>query len=79
MESLVAVPVRVTAPRVKVTMLFAAYPVPVTTIVEPGATENSGFALMWDTNLNAFLPVVVPSLALTVYVPAGMAGTPNVV
>ena len=44
--SLVVVAVSVTAPRVKVTLLFAAKPVPVTVIVDPGATENSGFAVM---------------------------------
>jgi len=76
--SVIAVAVKAAPFSVKLTLLPAANPVPVTVIEAPGAAVV-GAAVMCELTMNDLWALLVPSLAVTSWLPWGTAGIANVV
>jgi hypothetical protein len=66
--------VRAEPPKVAVTVLLAAKPVPLIVALVP-ATAVAGESVMWGVTVNVALLLVPETVAVTVWAPAVLAGT----
>ena len=62
-------------PKVKLTWLAAEKPVPVTVTLLPTVTIVFGEIVTWEVRTKVLMALFVPSVALTLYVPAAFEGT----